>query len=355
MKTKFYKITFILLVIMMGNTAFAQYNLLYVGKGDAGVTEPSDPVDVKLTEFLFSQGYTTNFVGENDYKAAPYDDAATYEAYDAIFISEVVGSGSVVNYKTAGFPIPCVSTEGYCVRTDKWALITDNDAQFLQLSSADVTADVLTLVIEDVDHWIASNYDTPYDLVWSSVDVTENNQIGVTGYKLDENVDGAVELGSFLIEGMAGFPSLWAIPEGSTLISDGDVTLPNIVIIGVIGPGLGDYATQEFNELVVNSLKWVTGDYEVPESIINASYNNLNVWPNPTNSIVNVSFDLAVSGNVRINIYNITGSLVETITSDYLTAGNNSLQIDLTNMADGQYFYEILTSDEILKGKIYKN
>jgi hypothetical protein len=346
MKKNLYQFTTIFLLCLFSSTVFGQQNILYVGKTD-------DPVDTKMMEFLYEEGYSPIFVSEDDFKNSPYDEAAGYDGYDAIFISEVVGSGSVVNFKNAGFPIPCVSTEGYCVRVDRWDFITNNDEQFKQASSADLNSDILTLVIEDADNWITSNYDTPYDLVWSTAE--DPTALGVTGCKLNENVPDAVELGVFLQDIMADFPSFWAIPEGSTLISDNSVTLPNIVVLGVIGPGLGDYATDDYNMLVVNSLKWVTGDYEIPEDIISAMKYDLNVWPNPTNGIVNVSFDLPLSGNVRINVYNVTGSLVKTLVSDYLTAGNNTLQVDLSGMADAQYFYEIHIENEILRGKICKN
>lgn len=345
MKTNLYKFTLIFLVFIISSATYAQYNIMYVGVTD-------DPVDTKMMEALFSEGYTTTFVSEDDFKNPPYDEASGYDGYDAIFISEVVGSGSVVNFKNAGFPIPCVSTEGYCVRVDRWDFLTDNDAQFLQASSTDLTADVLTLVLDETDNWISSNYDTPYDLVWSTVE--DPTTCGVTGFKLDENVPDAVELGVFLQDVMQDFPSMWAIPEGATLISDNSVVLPNIVIIGVIGPGLGDYATPEYNELIVNSLKWVTGDYEVIESIDNVQQYDLDVWPNPTNGIATVSLTLPVSGNVSINVYNITGKLMQSFDADYLTGGENTLRLDLSGLAASQYIYEIITDGEILRGKICK-
>ncbi len=186
MKT-FYKITLILTAFIFCNAAFAQNKLLYVGITD-------DPVDTKLIEYLDPQGYTVTFVTEADFKVAPYDVAATYDAYDAIFISEVVGSGSVVNFKTAGFPIPCVTTEGWAVRSDRWGFITDNDNHFKQLSSTDVTSDVTTMIMYDADNWISSNYATNYNLVWSTVDIAVDNQIGVTGSKLNENIPDAIPL-----------------------------------------------------------------------------------------------------------------------------------------------------------------
>lgn len=346
MKMNFYKITLILLAFILSNAAIAQKNLLYVGITD-------NTVDTKLIEYLDPQGYMITFVTEDDYKVAPYDDAATYAAYDAIFISEVVGSGSTVNFKTAGFPIPCVTTEGYAVRSDKWALITDNDNHFKQLSSADVTTDVTNMVMLDAPNWISGHYDANYILPWSTVDVSVNNQIGVTGFKLNENIPDAIPLALNAQDVMAEFPTMWAIPEGSSLISDGAVTLPRIVFIGAISSGLGDYATVGFNELVMNSLKWVTQDYVAGVGDLK-SY-DLNVWPNPTNGIVNISLTSPVSGNVKVNIYDISGRLMETINSDYLLAGTNTINIDMSDHVAANYIFEVITKDDILRGKICKN
>ncbi len=152
---------------------------------------------------------------------------------------------------------------------------------------------------------------------------------------------------------MAEFPTMWAIPEGSTLISDASAVLPRMVIIGAISSGLGDFATNEFNALVVNSLKWVTKDYV--SGVNDLESYNLNVWPNPTSGMVNISLTSPVSGNVRVNIYDISGRLMETLNSDYLSAGSTTLNIDLSNYAAANYIYEIVTEDDILRGKICKN
>ena len=70
--------------------------------------------DSKLIEFLQLYGYNVTVVEEANYKLTPYDTPAAYADFDAIFISESVGSSSVKNFKTAGFPIPCVTTEVCC-------------------------------------------------------------------------------------------------------------------------------------------------------------------------------------------------------------------------------------------------
>ena len=344
---RLYKITFVFLAIFfVSGTLFAQKNLLFVGKTD-------EVSDTRLMEFLDLQGYSITFVTEDDFKAAtPYNEAFAYDGFDAIFISEIIGSSSANNFKTAGFPIPCVSAEGYCVRKDRWDLITDNDTQFKQASSTELNADVLTLIINDVDHWIANIYGPQYTLVWSTAE--DPTGLGVTGCKLNENVVDAVPIATYQLDVMAEFPSVWAIPEGATLISDNTVTLPNMVIIGTIAPGLGDYATQEFNELVVNSLMWVTRDYEA-EKVNDLQQEALRVWPNPTNGVAHISFDLAVAGNVAINIYDITGKLMDVVDTGMLPAGENTIQLDLSDRAGAVYLYEIRTGSEIIRGQVCKN
>ena len=62
------------------------------------------------------------------------------------------------------------------------------------------------------------------------------------------------------------------------------------------------------------------------------------VYPNPSNGIVNISSDLIVSS---VAVYNITGALLKTI--------SNNQTIDIAELASGNYFLKIRTSD----GNVY--
>ena len=126
MKTNFYKITLFLLVIL-SNTVFAQ-DILYIGDEYSS----ADSALIESLEYEYFLG--TTVVPGNE-----------YNHYDAIFISETVSSGVVVNYKKAGFPIPCVTNEGYAVRSDKWGFLSDDNAQFIQPKGAARTAGAFTL------------------------------------------------------------------------------------------------------------------------------------------------------------------------------------------------------------------
>lgn len=345
MKTILHKITLILLLFIMCNAVFAQHNLLYVGRTD-------NPVDSAMMAYLDMEGFNITLIDASEFSGSDYKIAAPYLVYDAIFISETISSSQTVNFKEAGFPIPCVTTEGYAIRSDRWGFLTNDDTQFKQLSGDARTPGTFTMVIHDVDHWIAERYTPDYHLRWTSLHDSLASTIGVTSFDLEPTVFDAVSLGHFLSDSLEGLSSIFAIPHGATIASDPNVTLPNMVIIGVVAKGIGTLATDEFNQLVLYSLKWVVEDLEIESVSNNSQQYNLKAWPNPTIGILNLSFTLPISGNVKVNIYDIAGKFVETINSGYLTAGYNTIKLDFSGMAKAQYIYEIITEDDILRGKV---
>ena len=68
-------------------------------------------------------------------------------------------------------------------------------------------------------------------------------------------------------------------------------------------------------------------------------------FPNPFNPVTSISFDLAAAGNVTIEIYDMTGRLLETVYSGVLPAGNHAVQFDASGYASGSYVYSLRTQD----------
>lgn len=353
---KIYKITFILLVLFLSNAAiFAQDNLLYVNK------EADIVGDKLLIDFLELEGYTVTFITKDEFKAS-YADAAAYDGFDALFIGEHLGSSDVFNFHAAGYPIPCVFTEGWALKVDplkKWSWLSDEDTQFHQLGGADVATpeESTTLIFSgDETTWLGRQYEADEEMIWSS---NEYFVDGSNGVALDEIIDDAIELCILPAEALNGLPVGWIIPEGSEVTTDPNgtplgYTLPNMVYLGLIGDGGQDSATVEFHELIMNSIKWVTGDYDDDEetSVTSLNTNHLNVYPNPTTGMVNVSFTSPVSGTVNVNFYNLAGTLVKTMNR---SAAGSTLNLDISDMANANYLYEIITENEVLRGKICKN
>jgi len=63
-------------------------------------------------------------------------------------------------------------------------------------------------------------------------------------------------------------------------------------------------------------------------------------YPNPFNAKTEIRFALPVSSDVSINIYSVTGQLVESLTGHY-EAGFNSVIWDASQVASGVYFYKL--------------
>ena len=64
-------------------------------------------------------------------------------------------------------------------------------------------------------------------------------------------------------------------------------------------------------------------------------------YPNPFNPTTTIEFTLPISGNVQLDVYNITGQKVKTLVNQKIQAGKHAIEFDARNLASGVYFYQI--------------
>jgi hypothetical protein len=65
-------------------------------------------------------------------------------------------------------------------------------------------------------------------------------------------------------------------------------------------------------------------------------------YPNPFNPVTSISFELPVSLNVTLKVYNLNGEEISVLADNQrFTAGYNEVEFDGTNLASGIYFYQI--------------
>lgn len=74
-------------------------------------------------------------------------------------------------------------------------------------------------------------------------------------------------------------------------------------------------------------------------------------FPNPTNGQLTISYDLEESAAIQIEIYNLTGQVIQQIDKNTLPAGEYQEQISTSNLATGTYFYGIRTDSGRLMNK----
>jgi hypothetical protein len=83
---------------------------------------------------------------------------------------------------------------------------------------------------------------------------------------------------------------------------------------------------------------------EVPKKF--ALYQN---YPNPFNPATKIKFDVPKSGNIQLNIYDISGRLVSTLFNKTIKAGRYEIDFDGKNLSSGVYFYRIaIHSDKLV-------
>jgi len=68
-------------------------------------------------------------------------------------------------------------------------------------------------------------------------------------------------------------------------------------------------------------------------------------FPNPFNPETEINFSLAKSDNVTLTVYNIIGSEILKLASEYMEAGNHSVKFDASKLSSGVYLYTIKSGD----------
>ncbi len=64
-------------------------------------------------------------------------------------------------------------------------------------------------------------------------------------------------------------------------------------------------------------------------------------YPNPFNPSTVINYNIPVSGNVTLKVFDILGREVRTLVNSFVTSGSYSVRFDGTNLASGIYFYKL--------------
>lgn len=87
---------------------------------------------------------------------------------------------------------------------------------------------------------------------------------------------------------------------------------------------------------------------DIPSGINNSiSKGNLTLsaaYPNPATNNVSINFGLSTTSNIEIEIYDVTGKLINTSKLDNLQAGNHVHSINTSELSSGVYMYSVKTN-----------
>ena len=72
---------------------------------------------------------------------------------------------------------------------------------------------------------------------------------------------------------------------------------------------------------------------------------SLSAYPNPFNPSTTLSFSLPKAGNVKLEVFDVTGRLVTTLADERFEAGEHTLRFDGSALPSGVYFARVHTGD----------
>ena len=79
-------------------------------------------------------------------------------------------------------------------------------------------------------------------------------------------------------------------------------------------------------------------------------------YPNPFSSTSTIDYTLVNSSNVNIEVYDITGKSVKSISEGFKSAGSHQVTLNATNMNDGIYYYSFKTdAGQVTKKMVVKH
>ena len=71
-------------------------------------------------------------------------------------------------------------------------------------------------------------------------------------------------------------------------------------------------------------------------------------YPNPFNATTSITFEIPVAGNVRLEVYNIAGQVVESLADGYFNVGMHTVNWDASAFSTGVYFYRLHAADNVI-------
>jgi len=142
-------------------------------------------------------------------------------------------------------------------------------------------------------------------------------------------------------------------PETDNIVYTGITTGTRAELLAAIGTQtnwVGDNTTRQTMPTgpftVLTGVEGKPGNTDLPASF------TLKASPNPAGSRTQISFNLPVSTEAELSIFNIAGQKVATLAQGPMTAGAHSVEWKAGNVPNGVYFYQLQTGSRSVSQKI---
>lgn len=108
------------------------------------------------------------------------------------------------------------------------------------------------------------------------------------------------------------------------------------------GTSFGSQVSTQFQ------VEWVGIEETVTEE-------SMEIYPNPFKNSTKISFNLADSKKVSLDVFNIIGEIVYSVNQRYYEPGNHTIQLEGGNLSNGIYLVKLSLGDRILTEKLTVN
>ena len=75
-------------------------------------------------------------------------------------------------------------------------------------------------------------------------------------------------------------------------------------------------------------------------------------YPNPFNPTTTITFSIPQKTKVKLEVYNVIGNKVTTLTNKFYTTGSHNISWDASNMSSGIYFYKMTANNKVATRKM---
>ncbi|MBK9333480.1 MAG: T9SS type A sorting domain-containing protein [Ignavibacteria bacterium] len=103
----------------------------------------------------------------------------------------------------------------------------------------------------------------------------------------------------------------------------------------------------------LTTVKWsqvITNITEINNST-NFNYKLSQNYPNPFNPETVINYDLRVTSNMKLKVFDVLGNEVVELANEKHNAGSYSVKFDGSGFASGIYFYSLITNGVIIDTK----
>ncbi|MDQ3101105.1 MAG: T9SS type A sorting domain-containing protein, partial [Bacteroidota bacterium] len=91
-----------------------------------------------------------------------------------------------------------------------------------------------------------------------------------------------------------------------------------------------------------------------PSSISEMEFAGLNIWPNPTNDLLNLDLGIEITGRTHVSIIDVNGRLVRTMDRNF-NNGTSKITLPVSDLNGGMYMIRIENGDSSIARRFVKN